>query len=149
MMSVMTVHVLALLAVSLGLAPQKPPQNALTPVKEVSCSFPLFAVAQYPNGVPLAVVRTQEFTFHIDAIDLKKGAARIVGNVGSAPATVVLTATGLNVFERTTLGNFNITTIFLAGAKEKTYLAVHSRHIGEADATPTVTQNYGTCDVVR
>lgn len=124
---------------------QRTPPNPLASIPTFDCTYTSFALGEWTDGTPAVEIRPQEFTFQIASIDPARGSARIVGNVGSAEATAVLTPIGLTLFERTPLGNFNITTIFVAGARGPSYLSVHSRHLGDPEEPPSVTQNYGSC----
>jgi hypothetical protein len=129
---------------------QQPPPAPTSPMASIlslQCTYTTYADALWTGGAVKVEIKPQTFTFQIAAIDAKRGSARIVGNAGAAEATSVLTPTGLTILERTPLGNFNVTTVFTGGAQAGKYISVHSRHIGSLDATPEVTQNYGTCEV--
>jgi hypothetical protein len=65
----------------------------------------------------------------------RKKTARIVFGQASAAASAFLTSTGLNVIETTALGNFLMTTVFVAGRRGNTLQAVHSRHLGDLACT--------------
>jgi hypothetical protein len=56
--------------------------------------------------------------------------------------------TGLNVIETTGKGNLNLTTVFLGDGQGPSFRAVTSRHLDTADP-PNVSQNYGSCEVVK
>ncbi len=131
-------------------SPQTPAPSLLFAAKHLSCSFPVFAAPVWKEGAAQVVSHAQDFTFDVDTIDTKKNSARIVGsNGGSAHASTVVTPTGLNIIEATPIGNLNVTTIFIAGGPVGKFLAVHSRHLGDPEAAPSVSQNYGTCQIVR
>ncbi len=64
--------------------------------------------------------------------------------------TLLVTPTGLNVIEQTLAGNLTVTTIFsgTASGEGRTYLAVHSRHLGkDMDLPARASQAYGTCQL--
>jgi hypothetical protein len=132
-------------------APQAPARDPLFSAKHLSCSFPVYAAPVWKDGAAQVVSRAQDFNFDIDSIDNspKKNNARIVAAGGAtAHASTIVTPTGLNVIEATPGGNLNITTIFVAGGPGGKYLAVHSRHLGDPNSAPSVSQNYGTCAIV-
>ena len=135
----------AILALSMSQAqtPATPP--AIATVKAFACSFPLYASVAWTTP-PQVVSQSQQFTFRFDSIDLKKRSGRLVGTGGTTLVSVLATAVGVTLIEQTPLGNVNVTTIFAAGQQSRTFLAVHSRHIGDPTSPPTVSQNYGTCD---
>ncbi len=135
----------AMAAVYLAHAQGSAPQPSIGTIKAFACSFPVYASASWTTP-PQVTSQTQDFTFRIDTIDPKKRQARVVGTGGSALASLLTTPVGVTVIEQTPLGNVNMTTVFAAGQQGRTFLAVHSRHIGDPAAPPTVSQNYGTCE---
>jgi hypothetical protein len=140
--------VVAAAATGSALRAQKP-SGPFASVTALRCSFPVYATAVWTQPVPDVSSARQDFTFQIEAIDLKKKNAEIVGAGGSALAAVVLTETGLSVIEQTPIGNLNITTVFAAGGTGSTFLAVHSRHLGDVSGPPHASQSYGTCQPER
>ena len=124
-------------------------QGPFATAKGFKCSFPTYDTARWTGTTAEVFTGTQEFAFQIDTFDFKKGRARIASEVGSTLASMVLTETGMNVIEQTPIGNFNLTTIFVAGGKDDTYLAANSRHNGDLKAAPRISQNYGTCELVK
>jgi hypothetical protein len=151
----MMVRLVALLGIALigqttPPAQQKPAADPLFSARHLSCSFPVYAAPVWKEGAAQVVSRAQDFRFDIDSIDTKKNSAQIVGTGGAAAhASTVVTPTGVNVIEATPIGNLNLTTIFVAGGPEGKYLAVHSRHLGDMTAGPSVSQNYGTCEIAK
>lgn len=135
-------------ASSAGAQRVRPPASPFATAKSFTCSFPVFAAARWGTTPPETVSGTQEFTFRVEAIDYKKGQARIVASA-TVPVTVRLAETGLNVIEQTPIGNFILTTIFTAGGEGRTYRAVHSRHLGELTEAPRTSQSYGTCELAN
>ena len=141
---------LIVLALVAPVAAQKAaPTGPFATAKSFKCSFPIYDTARWTGTTPEIFTGTQDFAFQIDAIDYKKGHARIATETGASLASIVLTQTGLNVIEPTPIGNFNLTTVFVAGGKDKTYLAANSRHNGDITAVPRISQNYGTCELVQ
>ena len=139
------------LVLSVGVAAQKPApvKGPLATAVALRCTFSSFITTEWKGGVPTSVTNSQDFTFQIDAINLKKKTARIVVGQVSAAASAFLTSTGLNVIEPTPLGNYLLTTVFAAGAQGNTLQAVHSRHLGDLEAPGTAFQHFGTCNVIK
>jgi hypothetical protein len=134
------------------LAGQQPaqPAGALGTVKALACSFPVYATANLAGTPPQPIGQKQDFSFTLDSFDLKKLRARVVGSSGgSAPASLLASPIGVTVIEQTLIGNVNMTTVFAAGGHDDTRLAVHSRHIGDPDGLPSVSQAYGTCTIQK
>ena len=139
------------LILSIGVAAQKPApvKSPLATAVSVRCTFSSFVTTEWLEGVPTSVTNPQDFSFQIESINLKKKTARIVFGRVAADASAFLTSTGLNVIETTPIGNFLMTTIFVAGVQGTTLRAVHSRHLGDLQGPATAFQHYGTCDVVK
>jgi hypothetical protein len=126
-----------------------PPSNPLFVAHTLRCSFPKYATAEWVDGNPEILTAPQELTFRIDAIDPVKRSARIVSAGAAAEAAVVITSVGVSTIERTPIGNLILTTVFVAGAQGGSYLAIHSRHVGDLSSPPTASQNYGKCEIER
>lgn len=139
---------LVLVTVSAPVGAQKsaPLASPLNGALGFRCTFPVYGTARWTGLSAAPLSGTQEFTFDIDSVDYKKGRARIVA-AGAAWATMVLTATGMNIIEQTPAGNFTITTIFSTGNEDKKFPAVHSRHLnGETETSaPRASQAFGSC----
>jgi hypothetical protein len=146
----MSITVFALIAALAGpvAGTGQAPEGPLASARTLRCSFSVYATAQWVEPRPEVLVDEQDFSFEIDEIDIAQGRATIVAS-GSALATMVVSPTGLNVIEQTPIGNINLTTVFAAGGNDDTFLAVHSRHLGDVSAWPRVSQSYGTCELVR
>lgn len=127
-----------------------PPPNPLSLIPAFRCTFPTYSATEWPAGEPVtALGADKEFSFRITNINTRRNSARIAGSAGSVEATAMLGETGLNVIEQTALGNFILTTIFRAGGKDRVFLAAHSRHLGDPNAAPSVSQHFGTCEPVN
>jgi hypothetical protein len=146
----MTITVFALIAALAGpvAGTGQAPEGPLASARTLRCSFSVYATVQWVEPRPEVRVDEQDFSFEIDDIDIAQGRATIVAS-GSALATMVVSPTGLNVIEQTPIGNINLTTVFAAGGNDGTFLAAHSRHLGDVSAWPRVSQNYGICELVR
>ena len=147
----MRIRVAALLAFTF-VAPasaQRAPtlQGPLATAKALKCSFPTFAAVRWADAGPEAIGGTQEFSFVIDSFDVKRNRARLVAD-GSTLVSLLTTPTGLSVIEQTPAGNLTVTTVFAGTAGEgRSYLSVHSRHLGDPDAAPRASQAYGRCEL--
>jgi hypothetical protein len=150
------VVIVALLCAA-GLAAQAPPAepaNPLTSVKKLRCRFPAASSAVWKGGEPQVQTRTQELQFEVNAIDAQDGTAEFQGTAGRAYVTAVLSGWSL-YFVENSVGQLNVTTVFAQEAAPKKLKAVHSRHgylqmqVGRFIAEPSVSQNYGECEIVE
>jgi hypothetical protein len=149
---VVVAAVAVVLAVS-ALRAQTEPPNPLTSLKALKCHFPAATSATWKNGEPLAQTKTQEMLFSISAIDVQDGTAEFTGTAGKSYVTAVLSGWSL-YFVESAVGQLNVTTVFAQEASPKKLKAVHSRHgylqmqVGRFIAEPSVSQNYGDCEIV-
>ena len=146
---------LALFTVSLGgQAPAEEPPNPLATLKRLKCRFPVATSAVWKGGDAQAQVKTQELLFDINAIDVQDGTAEYFGTAGRAYVTAVLSGWSL-YFVENAVGQLNVTTVFAQEASPKKLKAVHSRHgylqmtVGRFISEPSVSQNYGECEVLE
>jgi hypothetical protein len=129
------------------------PPNPLTSVKALKCRFPAATSATWKNGEPLPVPKTQEMLFSISEIDVQDGTAEFTGTAGRAYVTAVLSGWSL-YFVESAVGQLNVTTVFAQEASPNRLKAVHSRHgylqmqVGRFISEPSVSQNYGDCEIV-
>ena len=136
-----------------GQAPADPP-NPLTSVKRLKCRFPAASAAAWKGSEPQVQLKTQELMFEINAIDVQDGTAEYLGTAGRAYVTAVLSGWSL-YFVENSVGQLNVTTVFAQEAAPKRLKAVHSRHgylqmtVGKYIAEPSVSQNYGDCEIVE
>lgn len=127
-----------------------PPPNPLSLIPAFRCTFPTHAATEWVDGQPTTREGQEEFGFQIVNINLRRGSARIVGaGGGTAEVTAMLSQTGLNVIEQTPYGNFILTTVFVAGGQDRTFIASHSRHLGDLKTVPSVSQHFGTCEPAK
>jgi hypothetical protein len=145
-----------LAALVAGPAPlaQSTDKNPLAGVKSLKCKFPVYVVGAWKNGESQAQVKqAQEFSLEFDQINTEDGDARVTGTAGATHITALLTVSSLHFMERSVLGTLNITTVFTGDATARRLRAVHSRHdylpmsLPGYVSEPTVSQNYGYCDV--
>ena len=129
-------------------------KNPLASVKRLKCTFPVYVVGTWKNNESQAQVKQgQSFSLEFDEIDTEDGVARVSGTAGATHITALLTVSSLHFMERSVLGTLNITTVFTSEAGARRLRAVHSRHdylpmsLPGYVSEPTVTQNYGYCDV--
>jgi hypothetical protein len=136
-----------------GQAPAEPP-NPLTTVKRLKCRFPTASAAAWKSGDPQVQIKTQELMFEITNIDVQDGTAEYQGTAGRAFVTAVLSGWSL-YFVENSVGQLNVTTVFAQETAPKRLKAVHSRHgylqmtVGKFIAEPSVSQNYGDCEIVE
>jgi len=130
------------------------PPNVLTQVKALKCRFPAATSAVWKDGQPQAQTKTQDMRFDISAIDVQDGTAEFLGTAGRAYVTAVLSGWSL-YFVESTVGQLNVTTVFAQETAPRKLKAVHSRHgylqmqVGKFIAEPSVSQNYGECDIAE
>ena len=133
--------------------PDEPP-NPLASLKRLTCRFPVAASAVWKDATPVAQTKTQELRFEIAEIDAQDGTAEYIGTAGKAYVTAVLSGWSL-YFVENAVGQLNVTTVFAQEASPKKLKAVHSRHgylqmtVGRYVAEPSVSQNYGECEVLE
>jgi hypothetical protein len=130
----------------------------LLSAKTLKCVISVGTFAEWKSGEPKVVPETQgkAANFVLDAIDAKKGTARLVGGseTGEDVASdfrVMATPVGLT-FMQSDPGLVDIITVFAshptAGSKE--FIAVESRHssLELAGGLPVPSQAHGTCKVL-
>jgi hypothetical protein len=144
-----------LVLVPVTAAPQNAePPNPLTSVKGLKCRFPAATSAAWKNGEVVAQTKTQELLFTISEIDVQDGTAEFVGTAGRAFVTAVLSGWSI-YFVESSVGQLNVTTVFAQEASPGKLKAVHSRHgylqmqVGKYIAEPSVSQNYGDCEMQK
>lgn len=129
------------------------PPNPLATVTALKCRFPAATSVAWKDGQPVAQTKAQELLFDISAIDVQDGTAELRGTAGRAYVTAVLSGWSL-YFVESSVGQLNVTTVFAQEASAKKLKAVHSRHgylqmqVGKFIAEPSVSQNYGDCEIV-
>ena len=130
------------------------PPNPLTSLKGLRCRFPAATSVAWKNGDAVPQTKTQEMLFTISAIDLQDGTAEFMGTAGRAYVTAVLSGWSV-YFVENAVGQLNVTTVFAQEASPGHYKAVHSRHgylqmqVGKYIAEPSVSQNYGDCEMEK
>lgn len=146
----------ALLALAPGTvaAQTADPPNPLTTLKGLKCRFPAATSATWKAGEAVPQTKTQEMTFTISAIDVQDGTAEFTGTAGRAYVTAVLSGWSI-YFVESAVGQLNVTTVFAQEATPGRLKAVHSRHgylqmqVGRYIAEPSVSQNYGDCEMEK
>ena len=137
-----------------GAAQNAEPPNPLTSVKGLKCRFPAATSATWKNGEAVAQTKTQELLFTLTEIDVQDGTAEFTGTAGRAYVTAVLSGWSI-YFVENAVGQLNVTTVFAQEASPGKLKAVHSRHgylqmqVGKYIAEPSVSQNYGDCEMVK
>jgi len=152
--SVLVAMVLLIGAAGRAQAQGTEPANPLPQIKALKCSFPAATSAVWKDGQPQAQIKTQEMHFEITNIDVGDATAEFMGTAGRAYVTAVLSGWSL-YFVESAVGQLNVTTVFAQEANPKKLKAVHSRHgylqmqVGKFVAEPSVSQNYGECEIVQ
>lgn len=146
-------------AVMLALAPAAAPAqtaeppNPLKTVKALNCRFPVAVSGTWKAGEAVATPRTQELLITVTEIDVSDGTAEVAGTAGKAFVSAVLSGWSL-YFVENGVGQLNVTTVFAQESAPGKLKAVHSRHgylqmqVGKFISEPSVSQNYGECQIV-
>ena len=128
------------------------PPNPLTKVTALKCRFPVAVAGTWKNGEAVATPRTQELLLSIGDIDVSDGTAEVTGTAGKAFVSAVLSGWSL-YFVENAVGQLNVTTVFAQENSPGKLKAVHSRHgylqmqVGRFISEPSVSQNYGECEI--
>ena len=102
----------------------------------------------------MAQTRTQEMQLSVENIDVQDATAELRGTGARAFVSAVLSGWSL-YFVDNGIGQLNVTTVFAQEVAPKKLKAVHSRHgylqmqVGRYIAEPSVSQNYGECEIVQ
>ena len=129
------------------------PPNPLKTVKALKCRFPVAVSGTWKSGEAVATPRTQELLITVTEIDVSDGTAEVAGTAGKAFVSAVLSGWSL-YFVENGVGQLNVTTVFAQESAPGKLKAVHSRHgylqmqVGKFIAEPSVSQNYGECEIV-
>jgi len=129
------------------------PPNPLKTVKGLKCRFPVAVSGTWKNGEAVANPRTQELLITVTEIDVSDGTAEVAGTAGKAFVSAVLSGWSL-YFVENGVGQLNVTTVFAQESVPGKLKAVHSRHgylqmqVGKFISEPSVSQNYGECEIV-
>lgn len=129
------------------------PPNPLKTVKGLKCRFPVAVSGTWKNGEAVANPRTQELLINVTEIDVSDGTAEVAGTAGKAFVSAVLSGWSL-YFVENGVGQLNVTTVFAQESAPGKLKAVHSRHgylqmqVGKFISEPSVSQNYGECEIV-
>jgi len=128
-------------------------KNPLAGITMLKCSFPVAVSGTWKNGEAVATPRTQELLINVTEIDVSDGTAEVAGTAGKAFVSAVLSGWSL-YFVENGVGQLNVTTVFAQESAPGKLKAVHSRHgylqmqVGKFIAEPSVSQNYGECEIV-
>ena len=121
--------------------------NQLLAARSLKCTFGPGSQADWKGGrLKLELVDGGLPESHFNSIDLQKGTARLISNIGAADVAVLLSLKGISFLEETGSGNFNFTTVFAESSSEGGFIVVTSRHLHLISA-PFVIQFHGTCKV--
>jgi hypothetical protein len=139
---------LALLFGAVSVWAERDPFDVLLSARSLKCQFGPGSSGQWKNEKPSIEAARFDVTLHFDAIDLKAGKARFIGNQGASDVTALTTETGITFIERTGFGNLVFTTVFAeTNAAGDMFYAVTSRHMNLLAGGPLPSQYLGTCTV--
>ena len=92
-------------------APYEIGLKRLLATRSLKCEFTTSATAKWDSGSPVSEAGPDRLALVFDAIDIKKGEARLIGNQGATDVIVAATPAGLTFIERTDGGNFMMTSV--------------------------------------
>ena len=124
----------------------------LLDAKSIMCNFDKGTVAEF-DGADVKVSFAnfgEDNAVSFTSIDLGESRAIVRGSSENAVA-ILLTPTGLTFIEKTGVGNFIFTTVYLTPQADGSFPAVTSRHIdtGIFGSRPLPSQYYGICAVAE
>lgn len=120
----------------------------LLSAKSLKCTFGPGTFGDWDGGEFTLVRDIYGQSVNYDAIDLKKGTARVIGPTGASDLVVTYGTYGLTFTESFVTG-IAITTVFPEYKKgTKDFIAVLSRHVGVI-GSPLPSQYHGTCVVMQ
>jgi hypothetical protein len=118
----------------------------LTGAKSLRCSVGPGASSNWQSGRSVVEKATfgKDVVLHFDAIDLRTGKARVIGNAGAENVAAWGTQSGVHFVEQTTSGNVVLSTVFAERASNGEFMFVTSRHMNLSGG-PLPSQFHGTC----
>ncbi len=126
-------------------------QNRFTPVKSLTCVFPLYATGTWVEGAPRADVKPAKLSFRFEAIDTQAGTAELDSGFSRSHVVARLSERTLHFLLVLTAGPLYTTTVFDTESRVGKLKAVHTRHEYEEISVPGFTsrpeQYYGDCEV--
>ena len=125
------------------------PLTRLRQARSLRCSFTGAAVTEFKDGRRAITITQDKGSVVFDDIDLERGTARAIGNVGAGNLTATWQANALWLLLRAPNGNLILTTVFPAyepGTNH--FVVVESRHwaIGQFASGE---QDSGSCAVLE
>ena len=141
--------VLGVVALLAGQAVSAEPPGGVLNAKTMRCKVDKGAHTVPEKWGEVSTVRWRKNNvLHFDAIDIKKGKARIIGGAGGADLLVLPGRGGLHFIEQTPSGNVVLRTVFAGAVGARRYRYVTSRHVHLGRSGPVPSQYYGTCVVL-
>jgi hypothetical protein len=143
-----------LLVANTVFAEEDAPLLRLSRAKTVKCSWGEGVTAHLDNGKVSIESgkwhsKPEESITVIDAIDIKAGKARLIGNQGAVDVGVVFAMGGLTIIEWTIFESPSIITIFPQLTPEgDRFFAVMSRHINIPTKGALPSQFYGMAEIM-
>lgn len=129
-------------------------QTALAQVKSMRCTFTRQTTGSWTKSdMPETAARASSLVLRFEAIDTESGTAQLRNGAMTTEVTVRQAEGYLHLMQAFRTGPLYTTTVFEAGARARTFKAVHSRHELFATPLPGATsspeQYYGTCEVAQ
>lgn len=117
----------------------------LKAAKTFRCTFNAKAFAEMNGDVPKPKTGVEQFDLIFDQINLEKGTARLIGNIGASDLIVLNGLNRISLLEVTDTGNVQITVIYAVQNADGQFKAVHSRHTAWEGRRLLPSQSYGSC----
>ena len=135
--------VIAIIASLASLALGDDAAPRLRAARSLKCQFGPGTATQWSSSEPKTSAARFDESVTFDAIDLKRGTVRIIGNTGARDGRVSYSSVGMTISE-TAPAVVDVTTIFPIYDKSGNFVAVDTRHVNISGAA-IVEQYFGTC----
>ena len=119
--------------------------SRLSAARSLKCQFGPGTGTEWASGSPKTSAARFDTEITFDAIDSKRGTARLIGNIGAGDVRVTSSPVGISFMEIQP-AVVDVTTVFSAYDKSGNFIAVDTRHVN-ASGVPMAEQFFGTCKV--
>lgn len=113
--------------------------------KTFRCTFNVRVSAEMNGDVPKPETGVEQLDLIFDQINIEKGTARLIGNIGASDIIVVNGVNRITLLEVTDTGNVQVTVIYAGQRVDGQFKAVHSRHTALEGRWLLPSQSYGSC----